>query len=996
MILTRSNIIFSLILTLLISASISAQYQITIDAFVKDSSTQQPIPFVNVGFIGKGIGTVSDQDGRIFLQYDEGNLKPSDIIQFSSLGFETVQLSINQMFEMLTKSNTIFMKPTVYELEAAEVVAEKRKKKTIGNAYEHTGIIGYWKEAQALGGEIATRIRVRHKNTKLLKLKFHIHENISDSLLVRVNIYESKKRKPGKNILTSNIYHTITKKKGEETIDLSRYNIRVHDDIIVSLELIKVYGKEIEFSISASPVGRSYLRYISQDVWRNFRNVGMAFRLDISYPGGKEKLKKRETPKNIVMYWDTSMSASKNDVDKTIEFLKKYLKKIKNTTITFVTFSEKIHKQQQFSIQKGNGDELFKVIRELSYNGATNFEVLFKEEALPDQYLVISDGYANYGKSNVMYDVPVFYINHMADANDQSLQKAAILSEGYYINLNKISADLAISNILNEVDDTVIYDNDNTEELVSGIVSSNGVPVQGCKVSVKGSLIQTSTNAQGAFTINAKNQDILRFEFFGLIPQEITLDARKTISIDLTSQYTVLEEVAIDTKKTSSNDEEFDTGSQKIKKRALGYATYTLEADEFPKSAIYLADLIRGRFPGVQVSGFGNDATYLIRGNNSFFNDRQPLFVVDGAIFQTTPIFLQPANIKRISVINGLAGATRYGEAGRGGVFIITTTLENNVKNETPVNDLLVKGNDYNKSTFLLDQNKNRPSYLDTLWNSTSYVEAKKVYYELRKEYETSIPFYMYCSSYFKIWDIPFSNEILSNIAEIGQDNPQALRVLAFSLEANKKYKHAEVIYERIKVLAPYEAQSYLDLARIYAVIKKYQPAFEIYKKVLRNEESGIDFKGVTEQAESEVRRLLSLYRNEITYQDVPKRFLKLKEVPVRLVFEWNDPQSEFEIQFVNPKNKFYEWQYEYNSNKEEVLANIQSGVFSKEFTIDKAIPGQWIINIQALGEFSKINPGYIKYTVYTNYGTTYETKKVQCISLYNQKEKVTLDKIPL
>jgi len=220
--------------------------------------------------------------------------------------------------------------------------------------------------------------------------------------------------------------------------------------------------------------------------------------------------------------------------------------------------------------------------------------------------------------------------------------------------------------------------------------------------------------------------------------------------------------------------------------------------------------------------------------------------------------------------------------------------------------------------------------------------------------------------------------------------------VLAFKLEAIEEYHNAAFLYERILDLAPYAAQSHLDLARIYVSIGKYKPAFELYKKILRNKESAMDFEEIAEQAESEIRRLLNFHRSELTYNDVPDEFLAVKGVPVRLVFQWSDPQSEFELQFVSPEKKFSKWKHVFKENKEELLSRVQSGVSSKEFIIDNAMPGEWIINVQSFGDVSDLNPAFMKYTVYTNYGLPNETKKVQCINLSNQKEKVTLDKIIL
>ncbi|MBW1298978.1 tetratricopeptide repeat protein, partial [Aquimarina litoralis] len=303
---------------------------------------------------------------------------------------------------------------------------------------------------------------------------------------------------------------------------------------------------------------------------------------------------------------------------------------------------------------------------------------------------------------------------------------------------------------------------------------------------------------------------------------------------------------------------------------------------------------------------------------------------------------------------------------------------------------------EYTTSSFLLDVNSNRPDYLDRLWNSQSYAEAKKIYYNLRDEHALSIPFYSYSADYFRMWDANFSDQILSTIAEIGFDNPQALLVMAFKLEDRGNYDRAESLYKRIFELAPNAAQSHLDLARIYVTNKKYKEAFEVYKKILRNEESEADFTEIKTQAISEIQRLLNLHRSELTYKDVPDELLSVKGVPVRLVFEWNDPQSEFELQFVSPKKKFSKWKHIFRENKEELTARVHTGVLSKEFIMDNSMPGEWLVNIQSFGDTSDLNPVFLKYTVYTNYGLENETKKVQCVRLYNQKEKVTLDKIVL
>ena len=63
-----------------------AQYEVTIDAFVLDNTTGQPIPYVNIGFIEKSLGTVSNEEGKFTLTYHEDIIGGKELLQFSTLG----------------------------------------------------------------------------------------------------------------------------------------------------------------------------------------------------------------------------------------------------------------------------------------------------------------------------------------------------------------------------------------------------------------------------------------------------------------------------------------------------------------------------------------------------------------------------------------------------------------------------------------------------------------------------------------------------------------------------------------------------------------------------------------------------------------------------------------------------------------------------------------------------------------------------------------------
>jgi hypothetical protein len=76
------------------------------------------------------------------------------------------------------------------------------------------------------------------------------------------------------------------------------------------------------------------------------------------------------------------------------------------------------------------------------------------------------------------------------------------------------------------------------------------------------------------------------------------------------------------------------------------------------------------------------------------------------------------------------------------------------------------------------------------------------------------------------------------------------------------------------------------------------------------------------------------------------------------------------------------------------MMDEVNQGYATEEYIIDDAETGEWMINIESFTEeASSINPTYLKYTVYKNYGLPNENEVVKVIKLYQHQQKVTLDK---
>lgn len=271
-----------------------------------DGKTNNPIPYVNIGIVDKGIGTVSYEDGTFHLNINDERILPTDTIVFSSLGYETLKIAVNKAEVVYNEYPTLKMEPTLVNLSEVIVTNEANYvvPETVG--YSNTGeeAYGYFKDNIALGGELATKVVVKGGLRKLEKFTFEVWNNPSDSLLLRINIYDDDGKlgrpKTNLNISGKNIVTSISNSDRMVSVDLKPYEIYVNDDFFISLELIKIYGnKELGLVLAAkgaiSDVNDgygSYRKYVSQDGWERLSDLNMAYTVESSF-FAKEKEYKR-------------------------------------------------------------------------------------------------------------------------------------------------------------------------------------------------------------------------------------------------------------------------------------------------------------------------------------------------------------------------------------------------------------------------------------------------------------------------------------------------------------------------------------------------------------------------------------------------------------------------------------------------------------------------------------------------------------------------------
>jgi tetratricopeptide (TPR) repeat protein len=514
--------------------------------------------------------------------------------------------------------------------------------------------------------------------------------------------------------------------------------------------------------------------------------------------------------------------------------------------------------------------------------------------------------------------------------------------------------------------------------------------VKNASIKVKNTLKETFTDKNGDFRIKVNKNDIIIVSYLDMEEKEVMIADKENISIELQPNQQLLDEIIIISKrKEKEKDIYINTGWGIRKLNSLGSGEIITSKD-IKATDIGLETILRGEFAGLRVTrNKFSESIYLLRGQRA-------KIVIDGSIYSqddnlTIP-YIDPQNIENIVVLKSLSSSTLYGGPA---IIINTKTGVLNIKKNKKIYSALVEGNDYKDPVSISNNRNGKSRNILDLEKAITYKEALGIYRNQINN-DNLIQYLIETAVYFKKWNADKTSEILLKIKKLAPNNIKALRTIAFKFEELKMYDQAKMIYQEIAVLQPAKAQVYRDLSHIYQLTGNYKDAMSLYDMILNNEIKDIDFTGLLDPIYSELRHLLSKHRTKIDFTKVPQELLTADfKYDVRIVIEWNDPSSEFEIQFVNPEKKFYIWKHTILENREQLINEIEEGYNMKEFIIDDSVKEEWIINLEVINNEKYLtNPTYLKYSIYRNYGLENETVKVKVINLNNLNNKIKLFKL--
>ena len=198
---------------------------------------------------------------------------------------------------------------------------------------------------------------------------------------------------------------------------------------------------------------------------------------------------------------------------------------------------------------------------------------------------------------------------------------------------------------------------------ISGTVLSdtNGEPLIGVSIMVKGTNQGAVTDLNGAFKLQAKAGETLKISYIGYLATEVKVTSEK-ITVRLKEDSKSLDEVVV-------------VGYGVQKKKLNTGATLQLKGDELAKmNTTSPLQALQGKTPGVNISSTsgqpGADMKVTIRGLGTVGNSG-PLYIIDG--IEGDISVLNAADIQSIDVLKDAASAAIYGAQAANGVVLVTT-----------------------------------------------------------------------------------------------------------------------------------------------------------------------------------------------------------------------------------------------------------------------------------------------------------------------------------
>ena len=735
---------------------------------------------------------------------------------------------------------------------------------------------------------------------------------------------------------------------------------------------------------------------------------------------GNTPLQAKSAPKKLGILWDVSHSAAQADKEKAFAFLDSYFSHIQNTEVTLNTFSIRTSEAVDFEVKNGNWQSLKAYLQTLKYDGATDGNAMnFSPKC--DEYLFFTDGIFNFGAKDFsvteavkQIKTPITVINNSTIANTAKMQYLAGATGGNFINLTTLSTAEAVKAACYTPFQLLGYEVKKGK--VKDLYPEKGTALSGETFIFAGKLL--SDEATIVVSVGYPNKVVAQ--------QEISFSKDNATS---QSEYALLRRVWAE--KQIAHLQRIGADQKQIDAVGRGYGIVT-EGNSLivletvsdylryritpPKELLqeyqkYLQQEEKDKKESVkesleEVIGQSADQTkwwqtsYPKKQKNTKNNGSLPSqYVIDGdtldvgyELVEAAPMAQRAERAAEVQILadkdaDQLEEVVVVGNAPQRKTTMVGAISSNAAMKrsesysedtpEAPTGSIAL--NAYNPDT----------PYLKVM-EYADEAKAVETYYKLKEEYGSTPSFYADVADYFfKKGNKEQAILVISNLAELGLDDPQLLRMLGYKLSSYGAKKEAVQVFRKVAELREEEPQSFRDLGLALADDAQYNEAVKTLYKVVTGVWSS-RFGDVQLVTMNDINSLIARHKG-INTSYIDKRLLKKEPVDVRVVLSWDTDNCDMDLWVTDPKNEkcYYSNKLTYLGGK--ISEDVTQGYGPEEFMLKKAVKGKYKVQVDYFGTSSQkqLMPVSLRIIFYTHYGTPQQKQQETTVRLSNAKEVI-------
>lgn len=231
---------------------------------------------------------------------------------------------------------------------------------------------------------------------------------------------------------------------------------------------------------------------------------------------------------------------------------------------------------------------------------------------------------------------------------------------------------------------------------------------------------------------------------------------------------------------------------------------------------------------------------------------------------------------------------------------------------------------------------------------------------------------------------------VLSNLAEMQLESRHVLRVLGYRLMQAGDHARAVEVFRKVLAMSDEEPQSHRDLGLALAAAGQRQEAIERLYEVVAGQWDG-RFAEIELVALNELNAIVARSPSPLDTAFVDRRLLRNLPLDLRAALAWDSDNSDMDLWVTDPNGEKC-----YYGNKDtyqggHVSDDFTGGYGPEEFLLRDAKPGKYRVEAQYFGDRQQVVTGAttLTLTLSTGWGTGKQVDKTVTLRLEGAKESV-------